>query len=195
MSTLRLDGGKWSASSHRNFTPPPRRTLAPTEYDAEWADLRSGLDILNRSKIYCSCQESKPGWSRPQPSYYCPTSIPRNTFRGSTIKRGINTHEFYNTSNNSKFYNTSNNSKYPSKYGRNLCPLIRNTEIISVHCKLRLWFLTPTHFQRQNEIVLQASYVSCKAYLKISIKKKTGLHSLQTWHANQVQRCACSSHA
>lgn len=150
---------------------PLGRTLAPTEYDAEWGDLRSSLDILNRSNIYCSCQESKRGWSRLQPRHYCPTSISQNTFRGSIIKRGINRH---------KFYNTSNNSKYPSKYGRNLCPLIRNTGIISVHYKLCLRFLTPTHFQRQIEIVLQVSYVSCKAYLKISIKKKTGLHSLQT---------------
>jgi len=43
---------------------PLGRTLAPTEYDAEWGDLRSSLDILNRSNIYCSCQESKRGWSR-----------------------------------------------------------------------------------------------------------------------------------
>jgi hypothetical protein len=137
---------------------PLGRTLAPTEKDPEWAgqppmqsehfEQEKNLLLLPGIETWMVQTVAK------SLDQYCPISIPKNTFWGSTIKHGINTHEFQST---------ANNSKYPSKYGRNLCPLIRNNGIISVHYKLPLCFLKSTHFQRQIEILLQVSYVTCHA--------------------------------
>jgi len=176
--TLELDGSKWSASNHGCVIPweelwhPLNRMLSGLAPDTVWTFWNllflPGTEPWMIKTIATSLDQ------------YCPTGITQNTFRVYTVTRGISTYEFSNT---------ANNSKYPSKYGRNWCPLITNTGIISLHYKLPLWFLTSTRFHRQIDILLQVSHVSCKAYLTISIINRT------TKFANKVLSCACNSHA
>ena len=53
-----LDGGEWSAHSSC-ITPGEGTSSLPIEYEADWGH-RASVDILEKRKISCFCQDMNP---------------------------------------------------------------------------------------------------------------------------------------
>jgi hypothetical protein len=56
-----LDGGEWSTSIPGRFTPGER--ALGTHWIEGWMGPRAGVEAMEKRKISCPCQESKPGRS------------------------------------------------------------------------------------------------------------------------------------
>jgi hypothetical protein len=66
--TSAIDGGEWSASLPRCFTPGER--VQGAQCIAGWADSRAGTDAIEYRKIYSPCLESNPSCPSHSPSLY-----------------------------------------------------------------------------------------------------------------------------